>query len=554
MDILDLWPGCGVRSSKANAIFKPRRHVLVRPDTKFDTLLKPLAKSDPSYTLVKDPIYGKTDWPEFLKTYFPEQDTTREPKPGQLAKNDTLFVLANLPPLQSKKNHFTPVRWWSRFLEDSLRQTGLNTYGSVRLLVTMPYSEITTVLPRSAMERKRAGALTEALGLRCFEIASTNDFDTYHTWRGWEPTQAHTKQVAERAAAQNIVTRPHREFPPWEKCYDLKERDVPYVARVASPSLQEWAKAIADADIVISSGVTGPELQQAKKEKKDAVYKFVQDRGRAYTRHSLAEKLIDIEQKTRHFAHAAADPKETLESLQALDQEIETLRLSYTTELSEAHYLRSKLHTHRLDDDRVFRASQKLGHSQLQWEQRPFEPLLLHQNDIWPSGTPTSVFYYEPNEAPPILQKISHLPFEAQRSVMARFDAITSTLTQGATTVLELKNNMFPQWSTNEIVKRIPSLAAFAGKRLKPGHGPLPLSDPAADPECSYQENLDYDLSAVRLYTISAETFMDLALEYEKLAEKLPINSFSRLIGGTLTMSQLGFENLLKGVPKNLRK
>ncbi|KAJ5334922.1 Ribosomal RNA adenine methylase transferase [Penicillium brevicompactum] len=539
LDILDLWPGSGVRSSKANELLNPRRHVLVRSDTKLDIVLKPLVKSNPSFKLMKEDIYGKKDWPEFLKTHFPEQDTTIQPKSGRIAKNNSLLVLANLPSNNSKKNHFTPGRWWIHFLEDSMRQAGLNAYGTVRVLATMPSSEVPAMLPRAAMERRRGGTLMEALNLHCFEVARSDVSDAHHTWRGWDTTQAHNMQVAERAAAQNIVTRPRRVPPPLEKSPDFDDRDIPYVARVASPTLAEWTKELAAADLTIASGAKGPELKKATKERATLKHKIVQEKIRVYTRHSLAEILLNIEGKLHQLSRAAADPKESIESLKVLDKEIESLQLSYKTSLSEIHYMKSKLHTHIIDDDRVLRASREMGHSQLCWERRPFEPLHLHEDEIWPRGDPTSVLYYEPNETPPILQKICHLPAEKQRQVIARFDTLISSLTQGAMSVEELKNLMIPHWSTNELVKAIPALATFANKRLKPDHGPLPLDDPAADPVSSYQENLDYDLSAVRMHIISAETFMDLALLYESVPDKLTIPAFCRLIGGTLTASQL---------------
>ncbi|CAG8219246.1 unnamed protein product [Penicillium salamii] len=544
IDIIDLWPGSGVPSSKANAFFKPRRHVLVSPVDHFDPILKPLAESKPGYKLVHDAINGRQEWREFLQTHFPEQvPPPTEQKPGQILKNSTLLVLANPPVSISSGSHFTPARWFQRFLETSLTQMELNTFGTVRVIATMPYKEVTSLIPRCALERKRLAALTEALGLHTFEVASSHEPDNHHGWRGWESIQTNRMQVAERAAALNIVTPPNREIPPLEKNPDFpdrKSKGILYTPRVYSPYQKKMMEVIGDTPSVNAKGSKDPAILAAGRKRATAMAKVAQLDKWAYLTHSLAQRLLEIDEKGRQLARAAADPTESCESLKALDDEIELITSKYNDQLSGIHYQTRVNVPHIVDDDRMLYTSRNKISSQFLWERRPFEPLHIRPDEVWPVGNPVGVVYFEANDAPPVLQKINHPSVSQPQAVLERFEVLTSILAiTSEMTVDNVKNLLFPDWSSNEFIQALPSLALFAGKRLKPGSGPLPLSDPTLDPTTSYQDNLEYDLSQIRLITVSAESLMDIAIEYEKLEEKLPISEFKRLIGGTSTTREL---------------
>ncbi|CAG8922200.1 unnamed protein product [Penicillium salamii] len=544
IDIIDLWPGSGVSSSRANAFFKPRRHVLVSPNKSFDPILKPLAASNPGYKLVHDSINEREDWREFLEIHFPEQvPPPSEQKPNQLLKNSTLLVLANLPVSQSMWSHFTPARWVQKFFETSLTQTELNTYGTVRVIATMPYKEVASVIPRCALERKRVAALTEALGLHAFEVASSHEPDVHHGWRGWESIQTNRMQVAERAAALNIVTPPNREIPPLEKTPEFPDRKlkgIPYTPRVYSPYQKKMMELV---DYKLSINVKGskdPAILEAVRKGTAANSKSAQLDKKAYLTHMLAQQLLEIDEKGRQLARAAADPTESCESLKALDDEIESITSKYNDQVSGIHYQSRTNVPHIVDDDRMLYTSRNKISSQFLWERRPFEPLHISPDEVWPIGNPVGVVYLEANDAPPVLQKLNHSSVSQPQAVLERFEVLTSILASGGETSVDtLKNLLFSSWSSNEFIQALPSFALFAGKRLKPGSGPLPLSDPTLDPTTSYQGNLEYDLTQIRLMTVSAESFMDVAIEYEKLEEKLPISEFKRLIGGTWTTREL---------------
>jgi transcription factor 1 len=548
-DILDLWPSCGTLSSKVNQLIQPRRHVLVEPNEAYLPILEPLIRSKPCYKLLNQPLYAKVDWLNFLQTHFPEQSPVTQQKPGVLPKNDALLILANLPASLSPKDHYTPGRWWLKFLEDCLLQTGLNSYGSVRVLAMSPFKDLTVMLPRTTADCRRTGLFAETLGLHNFEIASSVEPESWHASRGWDSIYSNRKRVAERAAAQNIVTPPNRELPPLQKVPEVEypgRKGSPYTARMYMPQHDDIFQTIATGDatgLESPADTKDPLPKEAMKKRSLAISKLATENTAAYTRQKLTSMRLHLDEQTRKLARAAADPNETPENLRILDDQIGSLESTFAAEVSNTHHKVARFYETNIDDSRLACISNNFDDSQLTWDRRPFEPLVIHPDEIWSCGKASGLIYFEAHERPPALQKIFQLPNSAHVDALERFQAILGVINvRNAITVPEIGKLLFPGLSTNELVQAIPKLATFASKRIKPGSGPIPLSDPTLDPVTSYQENLNYDLSEVRLRVISLATIADMVVEYEKDVNKLNPYALSRNLGGSLTWAQLGGE------------
>jgi transcription factor 1 len=550
LDILDFWPGCGLFSSKLNESLRPRRHVLVEPNLHFsNAFLKTLSQSKPCYKLINESIYGKLGWDDFLAAHLPEQGPHNQ-SPGRIPKNDTLLVLADLPAANSRSDHFRPGRWWLKMLTSCLYQSGLNMYGSVRILATCPFEDVQFVLPRSVYERSRSSILAEALGLHTIEIAISGDEpEPAHQWRGWNEIQDNRKQVAERAAANGIVTPPERELPPREPVPQVAARgqkEAPYEPR---PFL-EMHKAIFEA--IEAGDATGlktgrnkdPETKELIKNRTLAVSRLARDNKMAHVRQKLANMRLHIDEVTRSFSRAAADPKESAESLKALNDEIISLKSAFLKELGEVHFVLTRHHDKTIDDTRMVYMSKEIKDGGLVHDDRPFEPLHIDPEELYPRGMGRGLVYFEADPNPPALKKIHDLPSAMIPDALERFYIMTSIVgTRGNMSVTELLEQVFPKWTTNDLVRAIPSLAIFAEKSIKPGCGPMPLPDgSASDPAYSYQDNIDYDLREVRLRLLTVPTLVDIALEYEKLPDKLDFMQFSRYLGGSMTSAQIDEE------------
>ena len=563
VDILDLWPGSGFWSSKINDYLRPRRHVLVEPDLDiWGDFLHPLAESKPCYKLLPMEIYPsaglhktKVDWGAVIKENFPEQSLPSQSSAG-LPRNDTLLVLANPPQAASGKDHMTPGRWSIKFLETCLQKHDLHSYGSVRIIAQLPHTEITTVLPRAIAERKRSGLLTETLALHCVELARPEMPEPQYTWRDYNETVKNRDRVMERAAAQGIVTPPDRQLPPLECVPPTPERapgrasrrkdTQPYTHRRLLESHKSLLDDIAKGDLILGERPDKKKGNPAKlKARNAAITTFDRENTGAYYRLKFANRQLEIDELTRKFARAAADVNETPERLKGLEGDIESLQSIQNAEISEIHFVKKRYHDRVIDDARNVALSNNFDSSILLWERRPFEPLFIPPPNVYPHDYPRGIVYFEAQPNPPVVQKISEMPNVDTTEFLARFQALSAPFHPSVSmSVSELLSILLPGRSINEIVQAIPSLTAFADRRLKPGCGPMALPDPSADPAFSYQANLDYDLSGVRVRSLSTTTLLEIMVEFEKSSPRTSTLQFNRMLGGTLTSFQSGIENI----------
>ncbi|KAJ5680819.1 hypothetical protein N7536_011958 [Penicillium majusculum] len=555
VDILDLWPGGGFLSSKVNTLLEPRRHVLVEPNIHFRGLLTPLVESKPCYKLIDDHIYGKSDWADFFATHLPEQGPGNRESSGIIPKNDTLLVLANPPDSASAADHFKPSRWFLHFMNTCLRQTDLNLYGTVRVLATMPSADISLMLPRSVTQRSRTGVFAETIGLHNIELASPAQFEPSHQWQGWDVINDNRKLVSTRAAANEIITPPNRNLPPVKLVPEIAHRgrnSQPYERRVQTPFHEKLFEAIAAADklgINSTLDTTDPKAKELIRNRGLALTKLVRDNSASHFRQKVANIILELDEVGRTFARAAADPKESVEGLKALEDRMVSLKSSYTTLCASLHFVMLEKHDNAIDDLRLARLCNHVDDGNLLHYRRPFEPLCISPDEIYPRGSADerSVIYFEPNPNPPVLKKVFDLPTPMVQPVLDRYFSLLALVGfRGKMPVAEFLAATFPLEPINNHVRDIPSLAHFAERRLKPGCGPMPLPDGStSDPAFTYQENVDYDLSGVRFRTLSAQTIVEIAIKYEKRSEKLSIIALSRVLGGALTQAQLG-DDLIK--------
>ncbi|KGO75350.1 hypothetical protein PITC_002040 [Penicillium italicum] len=554
VDILDLWPGCGLWSSKVNDLLQPRRHVLVEPNIHYHGFLTPLVQAKPCYKLVREHIYRTFDWSHFFATHLPEQSPENRESSGILPKNDTLLILANIPDAASATDHFRPSRWFLNFLDNCLKKNGVNLYGAVRVIATIPSNEMSLMLPRAAYERTRTGVFAETIGLHNIELASPAEPESSHQWRDWDHLQDNKKLVAERAAVNNIITPHTRDLPPVKLVPQIAHRgrsDLAYEPRVCTPFHEKlFVDIVAGEKLGINSALetTDPKAKALLRKRSLALTRLVRDNAVAHYRKKLSNTILELDEVGRTFARAAANPKESIEGLKALEDRMISLKSSCTTLRLNTHFALLEKHEHAIDDLRLTRISKDIDDGSLVHDRRPFEPLYIHPDETYPRESERGIIYFEANPNPPILKKVFDLPAPMVQPVLDRYFALLAIVDfRGPMSVGEFLETAFPLETINRHVRDIPSLTHFAERRLKAGCGPMPLPDGSTlDPAFAYQENVDYDLSGVRVRTLSAQTLLDIAIKYEKLPEKLSIINFSRVLGGALTQAQLGEAAVMK--------
>lgn len=555
IDILDLWPNAGLLSSKLHSYLRPRRHLLIEPDLpSFEPWLQRLVDSDASYKLISEEIYTRRDWSDIFEQHLPEQVSSHQKQiAGQLLpRNDTLLILASPPVPAQKADHYTPQRWWSAMMESCMQRRGLHKYGSVRILASLPPGEVEGILPRTVAERRRPALLTETIAAHAFEVASCyGEEDSWVTIKPLEVTARGRERVAERAAAQNVVVPAGREPPPLKLAPVSLKRDrsdVPHSPRIFTERHQTLLDDIAAGDredpnipITKSPAKTARQRAQTALHKENAI---------SYSRHELARLEIAVDQASSALSRAAADPSKTVKELEELDHNVGAQKAALTDQLASLHHRLYKSWDRLVDDYRTMNASNNFDDSVLLYDRRPSEPLLVDKFELFPRE-PRTLVYFEPDANPEFLNKLGHLSKEQRQHIEGLFEALSSVFgPRNHITLGELFKILFLDRPTNDIIEAVPALAAFAIKRLKPGHGPVPLADPTVDSNTCFQENLNYDVSDVRLRCVPSGVMWDILLEYQKQAPGITAIQFSRMIGGTLTSFRAG-RNLMV-VPKRM--
>lgn len=428
-----------------------------------------------------------------------------------------------------------------------MNQSGLHQYGSVRVLASFPLIETPIVLPRSVHERKRPGILTESLALHAFELAAPFEVEPWHTWKRMQEITDNAKRVAERTAAQNVVVPAGRERPPLPLAYEIRRTgsaSCPHEPRVRTERHERLFEEVQSCDKQLEQArVDEKKAKALKAARSRAIAPIHQDNRGAYFRSLAVKSQLEIDALYRTLSYAAADPAMSPKQLKALDDQIVDLKSAAATQAEAVH---SKIlgNVERvIDDARAARLSNDSDESVLLWEQRPFEPLHITSEDLFPRGVLRSLVYFEANPDSAAMQKLQSAPAEHRAEVLGLFNSLSLIFgNHNFMSVTELFQSIFRDQSINDLVKAIPSLVPHAAKRIKPNAGPVPLAgaSESLDPTRCYQENVDYDLSDCRIRGLPVQVLWDILLEYQKNSMNLSAVQFTRLLGGTLTSYRAG--------------
>ncbi|KAJ0426248.1 hypothetical protein BJY00DRAFT_273293 [Aspergillus carlsbadensis] len=564
VDILDLWPGPGLFSSKVNDFLKPRRHLLVEPDLKkFKDFLEPLARSRSCYELISPKMQTEQDWGHgLLSKHFPEQGPSCTDNSGPLPRNDTLLVLASPPPPTSNKDHFTMSRWFMVFMESCLLQRHLGTYGSVRLLFSGESKDVKVLLPSLIQERQRPAILTEQVARHAFLVAVTGN-----PARGnWAFSKQHdilrdgAARVAQRASAAGVVTPAEREFS--LSALELAP-DVPFAGKITAPyepriKTAQHEKYIAAFQAFDNARPESADYPKLKRARTRAATQLNAENRQVYARKRVVDKYAQLSELNKSISRLAAGPKTKLADFDPVIKEIEAVEASIAEWMSEHHFDTSRAVPHLVDDRLASLHSGSFDDSVFLWDRRPFEPLLIDPEEIYPRETSKCLIYFEADPNAYAARKLQQLTPEQRYIAYEALEAYTFSFTSSQFhTVKNVTDCLFPALATNEIIKAIPSLAQYASKRPKaefdslpktPHPGPeykvppSPSPPKTQDPVYCYQENLDYDLSSVRSRVLPVSTLWDMFAKYATDCdpEEHSLVQLTRYFGGTVTTARGG--------------
>ena len=152
-------------SSKLHDLLKPRRHLLIEPQSQFIPYLQPLLDAPKShYSLVNwnpDPKEGAKCWDSeryIADGLLPDQGGLDPSSPSKLGQNNSLLIIVNTDlgrlGVDPKSSPFSHRAFW-RFTQAVSDFSGLHRGGAVRMLMWVSDQEKVAILPRTVWNRRR---------------------------------------------------------------------------------------------------------------------------------------------------------------------------------------------------------------------------------------------------------------------------------------------------------------------------------------------------------------------------------------------------------------
>ncbi|GAD97177.1 hypothetical protein NFIA_068400 [Paecilomyces variotii No. 5] len=553
-DIVDLLPGDGLLSSKVNDFLKPRQHLLFEYQLPlYGDMLNELAAKNPCYKVIEiqNNWVNEDRWDAIFAEHLPMPP----PNTADGVINDSLLVLANLTYYVPKGSHFTPSREWAHFMSKALKRLQFHRYGMTRILALMPSEEGHLVIPRTVFDRKRPALVTEATSKVAFNVANSTDAGAWTRLRTWDLVTKSATRVAERTAEQNVKGITGRENPRIlmaPESADPGKKPTPYVPRVRHEWQQKYVELSElikqrEAELKASGAVPGKDKKMTalRQHYKRLEVQLNQDNRRWFGRIQLTEKQGEIDELEKELARAAANSQTDRQTLTELDSKLASMREDWAKLREELDYVVHDRADLYIDEMRAALRTGSLDNAVLLWDRRPFEPLHIKYDEIYPIGTPCSMIYFEPSRDSPLVKTLESMERgQEKHDLMDLAEEILSVVGMRNTlSVNEFLNALFPERPINDIVKAVPGLAALASKRLKKDfdssvEASSPVSNPGqpTDPVYTYQENVDYDLSDVRIRSVPILVLWDLILEYSKWpAKATSTRRINTVLGGSMT-------------------
>ncbi|KAI2622044.1 S-adenosyl-L-methionine-dependent methyltransferase [Xylaria nigripes] len=175
-DILDIYPGAGLWSSKLHEYLQPRSHILMEPDAElYGSFLKPLLEKPGTKLVPKSGIVWRELNSVLTPEYLPHQVIAD--KEGLDQRNDTLLVTANLIFHPRKRFiNFDSITslLLHQFVTDISTNTLFQRYGLVRMLIWTRHDDTHGFLPKTIQRRKRQSIDNDLMCEYVHEVCGSN--------------------------------------------------------------------------------------------------------------------------------------------------------------------------------------------------------------------------------------------------------------------------------------------------------------------------------------------------------------------------------------------
>ncbi|KAI5292482.1 hypothetical protein KEM52_006319, partial [Ascosphaera acerosa] len=599
-DLVDIFPGAGLLSTKLHQAVRPRRHILLEPRLRvYGSFLKPLLTTPGT-------VYSHLAWdPHDVLTYdrlfdeghLPEQGAAASAGAGAGADaelSDTLLVLANFT--ASAPVGYSRGFLLMRLLESYLEKTLLNRYGLVRMIGLMPATEGDVVLPKQARTRHRTGLLAECVGKSVAEVASTSTHHEDALARGAQLYEDSRRAALERAARAQVYSPEDRDIPPLELAPKIHRPGEAFPPRAK----RDWYDEFEALYVSASNGkIKRPPSPKKRPQTPDAVaqaelykrYMRMLNRFRNETRNEVfaietvrkEKELVGEEARILSMLRdPASSVNEIRQAADTLAKQREALLGSKTTTLRFTKFRHEQL----AEETAAYygngadglastgpAASTSPAKPMLLWDQRPYEPMMVSPDEVFPENGQLTVVDFQPNPDSPVLQTRRQLFARDQESpsnangggvsadvqyheTVRAFSHLLGVFSmKSSTPVGEIIARLFPGRSMASVLEAIPTLKPYAVRKIfepvsarerarsvfrkSTGSGKtLSATDALIEAEEAKKDMLSYSdncLSFTAFRRLPAKVVWDITVEWFAWPGRTPGTEISRLVGGGMS-------------------
>ncbi|KAI0965805.1 hypothetical protein F4678DRAFT_311629 [Xylaria arbuscula] len=226
-DILDIYPGAGVWSSKLHQFLQPRSHILLEPDEElYRPLLQPLLDRPGTSLIPKSGIIWRELNSVLTPEFLPHQTIPDDPT----VRNDTLLVTANLAfhPKKRFLNFESMASLILHQLVDAIRNSSLfQRYGLVRMLIWTRPDDKASFLPRNIQRRRRQSLENDLVCEWVHEVCGNEAESSGWYVRDEAIDNASLSETIKRMRAAKLQIPPGREPAGFREALTRKKVPVP---------------------------------------------------------------------------------------------------------------------------------------------------------------------------------------------------------------------------------------------------------------------------------------------------------------------------------------
>lgn len=423
-DILDINPGAGLWSQKLHEYLKPRSHVLLEPrHDRFKEFLDPLLTTpDSKYTLVqKDPCNLHTYQEMITEGVFPHQIVHGPLDPKAQQANDTLLVTGSLvwdPRLPGIGFDSMAKQLFHHFASGARHNEYFHAFGLVRTLLWVQNEDFSTIVAGSISCMHKANRILETT--HNMTLVVNAERAERKTGRGSTGREPHHEiesliRVLKLGSANGFTIPPHRRAPSHDFATEI-DRLSDGTGKIRCKPMQDYlhtqhgagkmtvgliASSFADLhndEKILAEKYPDADMARLSTVPRKEVTSLLKDHPGFKDFQPYLRKRTTIEQlqKLKEQVETCGDIGEGMYNLEveilgmkdgpekdALVKKLEELNRAWDKSLASLN----SNHRHAVLNDTDERISLRtLPYPRIQWDRRPFEPLLMRSDEAWPQN------------------------------------------------------------------------------------------------------------------------------------------------------------------------